>query len=201
MRVVLEVEDLAKSFGGAPLFQNLCFRAEPGLLAVSGRNGSGKSTLLKILAGLVRPTRGHVRLRGGGEILPRERWRAAVGWAAPEIEFLPELTAVENLALLGGPEGAPPERAAELLERLRLPAGGRSFGSFSSGMKQRVRLAFSLLHDPPVLLWDEPFATLDVDGEAAARELLAARRAGTTVVIASNDRRDFEGADGEVRLS
>ena len=200
-----EAKGLAKAFAGPPIFRDISLAAERGLVAVTGRNGSGKSTLLKILAGLMRPTRGVVALTNGGAALSDRDRTAAVGFASPELEFPDELTAIENLSLLARASGRRLE-THEIESRLddlglAASAGRRRIGELSSGMKQRIRLAFSLLLDPPVLLWDEPYSNLDAHGLEAARRIANARRESGLVILATNDRRDIEDADSEVALS
>jgi len=200
-----EAKGLAKAFAGPPIFRDVSLAAERGLVAVTGRNGSGKSTLLKILAGLMRPSRGVVTLTSGATTLSDADRAAAIGFASPELEFPDELTAVENLALLARSAGRSVtiHEIESRLEELGLAASARNrrVGEFSSGMKQRVRLAFSLLLDPPVILWDEPYSNLDTHGIDAARRIMNARRESGLVILATNDRRDIEDADGEVTLS
>jgi ABC-type multidrug transport system ATPase subunit len=200
-----EATKLAKAFAGPPVFRDVSLLAEKGLVAVTGRNGSGKSTLLKIFAGLLRPSRGSVEIRRGGSKLAGSDLAHATGFASPELEFADELTATENLSLLSRAAGRPAsaEGIGAILDSLGLPrsAHDRRVGEFSSGMKQRVRLAFSLLLDPPVLLWDEPYSNLDLPGVDAARAIVDARRGTGLFVLATNDRRDIEDADDEVSLS
>lgn len=200
-----EAKDLAKGFAGPPIFRGVSLEAERGLVAVTGRNGSGKSTLLKIFAGLMRPSRGSVALWKDGARLDDGDRVHAIGFASPELEFIDELTAVENLSLLSRAAGRPAgeREIAEILDAFGLarPAHHRRVGEFSSGMKQRVRLAYSLLLDPPVLLWDEPYSNLDTHGTDAARAIMNVRRETGLVILATNDRRDIEDADREVSLS
>lgn len=202
--VRLEARNLEKSFGGPPLFRGISLSAERGLVAVTGRNGSGKSTLVRILAGLLRPSRGEVQVLREGCRLTANELRDAVGWASPEIEFPGELTATENLHFLhraaGRDDGL--RQTGSLLERLGLgSARNRRVAEFSSGMKQRLRLAFSLLLDPPILLWDEPYSNLDEDGITSAAQVVAQRRHEGLVVFATNDRRDLKSPDEEISLS
>lgn len=200
-----EVKGVAKAFAGPPIFRDVSLSSERGLVAVTGRNGSGKSTLLKIFAGLMRPSRGSVSLSDGGAVLSDRARMLAIGFASPELEFPDELTAVENLGLLARSAGRHLEsrEIGSRLEAVGLAASARNrrVGEFSSGMKQRVRLAFSLLLDPPVLLWDEPYSNLDTHGIDAARSLMNGRRETGLVILATNDRRDIEDADAEVSLS
>lgn len=201
----IAAENLGKSFSGAPLFSGLSFSASGGLVAVAGKNGSGKTTLLKILAGLVRPSAGRVRLEreGGASWTPGER-RLAVGWAGPDLSLYGELTAVENLAFFrrAAGHGADTGDIARRLHEVGLAeeAMFRRVEEYSTGMKQRLRIAFATLFDPPVLILDEPMVGLDVEGrDVVFRAVEAARRRGP-VLLASNDERDFTNPDQRIEM-
>ena len=148
-----------------------------------GRTARGKSTLLKIIAGLVRPEAGRVDFQG------------ARGYAAPDVHLYGELTGDENLAFFARLRGISDADNAGLLKQVGLPpARGRDFVSaYSSGMRQRLKLAVSLLGDPPLLIWDEPTATLDSAGRSLADAILAQNRtAGRIAVVATNDPAEAE---------
>jgi ABC-type multidrug transport system ATPase subunit len=199
----LEAKDLAKSFSGPPVFSGLSLRAERGLTAVAGRNGSGKTTLLKILALLVRPDAGSVSLRSDGRELAGDARRRAIGWSGLDLAFYDELTARENLEFFRRAAGLPEDRADVLarIARVGLAADAdRAVGGFSSGMKQRLRLAFALLLDPPVLLLDEPFAGMDADGRERVLEVVEEQRRRGAVLLASNDARDFHEPEQRIEL-
>ena len=199
-----EASGVSKAFEGPPIFRDISISAERGFVAVTGRNGSGKSTLVKIFAGLMRPTKGTIRIHDDSGAAAEDNHRRFVGWTSPEVEFPEELTAEENLLLLARAGGIDRSAAevAGLLDSFGLgaEARGRRVGEYSSGMKQRVRLAFSLLFDPKILLWDEPFANLDAEGIAAAREQLARHRETGLVFFATNVRSEIEKADHEIAL-
>jgi ABC-type multidrug transport system ATPase subunit len=199
----LEARDLAKSYGGPPLFTRLSVRIETGLVAVAGRNGSGKTTLLKILAGLARPDSGSVDVRRDGTSLSGQPRRLAIGWAGPDLAFYDELTARENLTFFCRVAGYQ-ARSEDLEERLGSIGLGAAIdqrvGAFSTGMKQRLRLVFAVLFDPPILLLDEPMAGLDTQGRDAVQRLLSTRRRSGAVVLASNDERDFVAPEQIVEL-
>ena len=194
MRAIrLEVRGLAKSFSGPPLFEDLSVDASGGLVAVLGKNGSGKTTLLKILARLLRPERGTVRVLDGETELSGDALRRAVGWAGPDLAFYDDFTARENLRFFRRAAGLPSSEAdlAARLTRVGLGAvADRRVGAYSTGMKQRLRLAFALLCDPGVLLLDEPTAALDEEGRALVFDVVAERRRGAVVFLATNDSRD-----------
>ncbi len=167
------------AYGRRELFAGVSVEVAPGqCLVVSGANGSGKSTLLKIIAGLLRPESGRVEFDG-----PR-------GYAAPDVQLYGELTGSENLVFFARLRGLPLTDAATLLKQVGLPAArGRDFVSaYSSGMRQRLKLAVSLLGDPPLLIWDEPTATLDSAGRSLTEALLLeSLAAGRIAVVATND--------------
>ena len=201
----LSAEQLAKSFSGRPLFSGLSLRIERGLLAVAGCNGSGKTTLLKILAGLMRPSRGSVRIERDGNLLGDPDRRLAVGWAGPDLGFYGELTAYENLRFFRVAAGREAD-SARLRRRLTdagLPedALDRPVEEFSTGMKQRLRIAFALLFDPAVILLDEPMAGLDAQGRQMVHAVVAGARTRSAVVLASNDERDFVDPEQRIELS
>jgi heme exporter protein A len=194
--------DLSKSFAGVPLFAGVSFALERGVLAVTGANGAGKTTLLKILAGLLRPSGGIVRVERDGKELSREERRAGVGWSGPDLALYPELTAQENLAFfrkVAGFDSAPGDLRARLVS-VGLDGARGPVEHFSTGMKQRLRIAFSCLLDPEVLLVDEPMAGLDAEGREAVRRLVATAAERGPVILASADRTDLPGADRVLEL-
>jgi heme exporter protein A len=209
MRLV--AEQLSRSFGTRRIIGPLSFALEHGrVLGIAGQNGSGKTTLLKVLAGLIRPTEGHVRIclegeEAGGGRPPRDvPW--FIGWAAPDLALYGELTAEENLSFFQRVRGfaSAPGRALALLEGVGLPPESHSkisLSSLSTGQRQRVKLAYATLHEPAVLLLDEPGANLDEAGRAVVERVVAEQRGRGVAVIASNDARDLALADERLSLS
>ncbi|MEM8599338.1 MAG: ATP-binding cassette domain-containing protein [Bacteroidota bacterium] len=188
--VHLYADTLAMRYGRRVLFRALSFEAAGGAsLAVTGANGSGKSTLLKILAGVVTPVRGSVRLTLDGAEVPATERPRSVGLAGPYLGLYDGYSARETLAFLADARGLRAAPIIPLLDRVGL--GTRAddrVGTFSSGMQQRLRLATALLAAPAVLLLDEPGATLDTEGRALIRALVAEQQAaGTLVIVATND--------------
>ena len=152
-----------------------------GFLLVTGPNGSGKTTLLRLFAGLLAPTAGQLEV---------EAERGEIGLLAHEPLVYRELTALENLELYGRLYRVPErrERIGMLLERFGLwEARGERAGSFSRGMLQRLALCRTLLHDPELLLLDEPFSALDTEGAALLDRELADRRDRATFVVSTHD--------------
>jgi heme exporter protein A len=159
--------------------------ADGEVLLVTGPNGSGKSTLLRCLAGLLAPDAGTIELAAEGRPLDAAERRRSVGYVAPDLALYEELTTGENLAFFGRVRGLGPERGRELLGRFGLPAD-RPAGALSSGMRQRLRWVWALLHRPRLLLLDEPFQNLDAPGEAEVRGLLAEHLDGGGLAVVAN---------------
>ncbi len=199
----IEFRDLHRRFGRVRVLSGVSGGAGTGeVLLVTGANGSGKSTLLRCLAGLLAPDRGEVRMTVGdrGALAPAER-RRAVGYVAPDLAFYEPLTTAENLAFFARLRGAEPGRGAALLDRVGLPHD-RAAGALSSGMVQRLRWAWALLHEPEVLLLDEPLANLDPPGRRLVAELLAERlERGAAAVVANPAPIDLPGSVRRVELA
>jgi heme exporter protein A len=175
----------------------------PLAVSVTGPNGSGKSTLLRIVAGLLRPSAGACELYSAGVEIARGARRDHVGLATPDLSFYEEFTVGENLVFAAEARGLadPRGRVRESLEQVGLwvRAGDRA-DALSSGMRQRLRLAFALLHRPPVLLLDEPGSHLDDDGRAMVARLVGEHRSQGLVLIATNDEREWKLADRKIEL-
>ena len=152
-----------------------------GFALVTGPNGSGKTTLLRMLAGLAAPSRGDL-------VVDADRSR--VGYLAHESLVYRELTALENLDLYGRLYRVPErrERIGMLLERFALwDARNQRAGSYSRGMLQRLALCRALLHEPELLLLDEPYSGLDAEGAELLDRELAERRGSATFLVATHD--------------
>jgi ABC-type multidrug transport system ATPase subunit len=202
--VAVAARDLVHRYGPRTVLDGIGFGFEaPGVVAVRGANGAGKSTLLRIVAGLLRPTAGDLSVKVSGSDVPpllRHRW---VGYAAPDLAFYPEFSARENLGFAAETRGLeePHRRADVALERVGLAARGDDrVGALSSGMLQRLRLAFALLADPPLLLLDEPGSHMDEEGRAMLTDLVRRERGSRLVMIATNDEREGALADQTVEL-
>jgi heme exporter protein A len=165
---MIEVRGVEVLFGRTMALRSVSFSLSPGLAGLFGPNGSGKSTLLRVLSGLLRPTRGLVTYQDAPISAADEDWRRLVGYAGHQSGLYPRLTAAENLALFAKLYGTDPDRAAVLLDSLGVAEWSDTpVSDLSAGLLRRVAVARSLVHDPQVLLLDEPYANLD--DEAADR--------------------------------
>ncbi len=178
-------------FGRRLLFRELSFELEGGAsLAVTGANGAGKSTLLRILAGVLTPTRGAVRLELDGRAVRAADRPLRTGMVAPYLGLYEGFTARENLAFVARARRLPDAEARTCCALEQVGLAGRAddlVRTYSSGMKQRVKYAVALLAEPALLLLDEPAANLDAAGLAMVEAVEARQRAaGRLLVIATN---------------
>lgn len=187
----VEVRGLAKRFGDRKAVDDVTFSVPRGaFLAVFGPNGAGKTTLLRLISTLERPTEGFVCVGGVRAAEDPDGVRARIGVVSHAPMLYPDLTAEENLAFFGELYGVadPVGRARELLDAVGMRTRRLDrVGTFSRGMTQRVSIARALVHDPKVLLLDEPYAGLDPNAAAAFDGLLGEVRDGRTFVMVSHD--------------
>ena len=189
---MIETRHLVKHFGLKPVLRGVDFQVERGeFVALLGPNGAGKTTLLRILASLARPNMGSVRVAGYD--LPRQA--ASVRSMLGVVSHLPllygDLTAEENLRFYGRMYGVPhlERRVGEVLELVGLRAQRRELvRAFSRGMQQRLSIGRAILHDPELMLLDEPYTGLDQDAALMLDDLLRqVITRGRTVVMTSHD--------------
>lgn len=194
----VELSDVSRHFGRRRAVSKFSMTAAVGeIVGLLGPNGAGKSTIIGMLATLVAPTSGSIRYgtRTAGDAGAEVRGR--IGLLAHELHLYPELTARQNLEFFAQLHGVDPHRVADALASAGLTErGGDEVSGFSRGMRQRLALERALLHDPRLVLLDEPFTGLDdrAVGVVSARlRALAAR--GALVILATHD---LDLADGLV---
>ncbi len=184
----LSCHNLGKRFGERWVFRHLELSLAQGtVLIVRGSNGSGKSTLIRLMAGLLAPTEGTVQLRWGEQNLPERR--AWLGWSATDGALYRELTAREHLRWWATLHHTPATDADLIAHLERFELGARAddlLRTYSTGMRQRMRLALATWGRPPLLLLDEPDAGLDTSGMRLLERVIDEHRATGIVVLATN---------------
>lgn len=201
---LIELDDIGRTFGSFEALRGVSLRLAPGRIGLLGPNGAGKSTLLKILMGLLSPTSGSGRVLDH-LIAPNEagegdyQLRRLIGFMPEADALVPGLRGVDYVSLAGELYGLPRKqairRAHEVLTYLQLEeARYRRLEEYSTGMKQRLKLAQSLVHDPPVLLLDEPTSGLDPAGRDAMLRLMLelGRDFGKSLIVSTHLLADVE---------
>lgn len=201
----LTTHNLGHRFGRRLLFRKMELSFVGGTTtAIVGSNGSGKSTLVKILAGLMLPAKGEVQLLVGGKMVESELRPLSCGLVAPYLNVYDGLTPRENLQFLAKARRLPNsiDLIDAVLDLVQLGDRGDDLvQTFSSGMIQRVRLATALLSDPPVIILDEPTATLDAMGEEMVYEVIErSAKMGKIVIVATNEQADAEKCQFQVNV-
>lgn len=206
-RRIIEVENLTKVYGQLPVLKSVSFSIDKGeFVVLLGPNGSGKSTLLRLMSGLSRPTQGLIRI--GGWVMPQEASavRAQIGLVSHKSLLCPHLSARENLdffaRLYGIGRTERQRRIQDSLDQLGLHRRADSLvRTFSRGMAQRLGIARALLHQPPILLFDEPYSGLDQQASDRLDGLLQAQRDRTIIISAHQLRPPPDWAERALILS
>jgi ABC-2 type transport system ATP-binding protein len=192
MTLAIETTGLARRFGAVRAVDGIDLQVPEGsVFGFLGPNGSGKTTTIRMLVGLVRPSAGEAQVLGE-TVRPGAAVIRRVGTLVERPAFYPFLSPAENLVLFGVtagvPEGPLRERADALVERVGLAdARRRRVGDFSTGMRQRLAIALAMLHEPPLLILDEPTNGLDPAGVAEVRAMIGSLAGdGTTIFLSTH---------------
>jgi len=189
---MLELHNVSKRFGGSLAVDNVSFRARAGeVTGYLGPNGSGKSTTMKMIVGLIAATSGAIEFDGRPVDEDIVAWKQRVGYVPEEPHLYAHLSGLEYLVMVGQLRDLPPRQTSDRIDgllRLLTLYDDRyaSISAYSKGMRQKVLLAAALLHNPDLLLLDEPFSGLDVESALVLRDLIQELAARGKVVLFSS---------------
>jgi ABC-type multidrug transport system ATPase subunit len=202
----LQLENVGKQYqGGLWALRGFSLELAPGVLGLLGPNGAGKSTLMKVLATITRPSEGRVTLNGEDVHAHPEKLRATLGYLPQDFGVYPHLNAIEFLDYLGAVRGVPGAvrrtRIPEVLALVNLTdAAHRSLGGYSGGMRQRIGIAQALLHEPGILIVDEPTVGLDPEERVRFRNLLSDLAHERIVLLSTHIVSDLESTAERIAL-
>lgn len=203
--IVIELINVSKKYGRRQLFTNINQLIGPGeCIGVTGPNGSGKSTLLKVMAGLIRPSSGTVKIQSEGIEVAYDERMTCFGLISPELIMYNAMTGYENLQFLLRARGVAlsGEQLQNCFETMGL--SGRQhelIGTYSTGMRQRLKFALLSALRPPIWLLDEPSSNLDQEGKQLVKRLVNdALAQQATVIIATNDQEEANYAGQKIAL-
>ena len=201
----LEAIGLAKTFGRRLIFKDLNFKiAETGILGIAGANGSGKSTLVKIIAGIDSPSNGKILHKENNNEIVFEKLHNYIGFVSPYLVLYEEFSAFENLKFFAEIRGVSfnKEKIDYLLNQFLLyPRKDDLVKTYSSGMKQRLKFIFALMHSPSLIILDEPTSNLDTEGKDSVYKIVESESKNNVVLIASNEESDLRLCTNIIKLA
>jgi len=195
----ISLQQAGKRFNKEWIFRNLDYTFEPGQhYALIGNNGSGKSTLLQIIAGYSSLTKGNIQWSGNDHTTIFQQ----ISFAAPYLELVEEFTMIEQFDFQTTFKNLQPSISVnDIIERIGLKeAAHKQIRYFSSGMKQRLKLALAILSDTPLLLLDEPCSNLDKEGYTLYAELIEQYALHKLIIVGSNDPQEYAFCSKQVNL-
>ncbi|MDD8016790.1 MAG: ABC transporter ATP-binding protein [Bacteroidota bacterium] len=196
----LEAHTVAKIYNRKSIFQNVSLAVKEGMsFAITGKNGSGKSTLIKILCGVLSPSKGTIALSINGVLINYPDYYPYIGLVSPYLNMYEEFSAEENLIFIKrirGLNSDTDERIKFLLNDFGIYEHRRKeVRNYSSGMKQRLKYCAALVHQPPILVLDEPTSNLDEYGIETVRKAMKLQKNHGALIFGTNDKDDLRFAD------
>jgi heme exporter protein A len=192
----IQSQNLSKLFGRRLIFKDINFNwSGKGIFGISGPNGSGKSTLVKIVAGLISASSGKIIHKDSDDEIIPEKLHNHIGFVSPYLVLYEEFSAWENLKIFANIRGInlnEPLILGYLAKFLLENRKDDLVKTYSSGMKQRLKFIFALMHSPEVLIFDEPTSNLDEEGKKVVYEIVREEGKSKIVIIASNEVKDLE---------
>jgi len=196
---------LSKDFNQCSVFKDISFSlSSPASLSITGKNGAGKSTLSKIIAGLLSSTSGSITYSVNEKQIGIEEFKHHIGFVSPYLNLYDEFTALENLQYLSRIRAGAQQnhkRIKEMLTQIGLWDRRHDIvDTFSSGMKQRLKYAFALLHNPAILILDEPTSNLDAEGIEVIKQIILGQKTTNILIIATNDNEEANLCAQQIQL-
>jgi heme exporter protein A len=192
----VHAHSVKKTFGRRLIFSGINFVLNNnGIFGIGGANGSGKSTLAKIISGLISPSGGRVIHKYDSKEIMPEKLHNHIGFVSPYLVLYDEFTAAENFHFISKIRGIPLDKnkADDLLKQFLLfNRKDDPVKTYSSGMKQRLKFIFALMHSPDLIVLDEPTSNLDEEGKQSVYNLIRQESENKIVIIASNEERDLQ---------
>jgi heme exporter protein A len=199
-KLTLKSENITKIYNRKTIFKNVNFSINEGTaFAITGKNGSGKSTLVKILCGVLSPSKGLISLFVNDQEVLYPDYYPYIGLVSPYLNMYEEFSAEENLQFIKkirGLDSSADSFAEELLKEFGIyDHRKKEVRNYSSGMKQRLKYCAALIHEPALLVLDEPSSNLDEYGIAAVRNRMKLQKQKGALLFATNDKDDLQFAD------
>ena len=203
--ISITADKVSKVFSRSSILKDISFSlSSPVSLSITGKNGAGKSTLSKIIAGLLSPTNGTITYSVNEKKIGIEEFKHHIGFVSPHLNLYDEFTALENLQFLSRIRAAfqhDNERIKKLLTLVGLwNRRDDIVGTFSSGMKQRLKYAFALLHNPAVLILDEPTSNLDEEGIAVIKQIIFEQKKKNVLIVATNNKEEANWCTQQIQV-
>lgn len=204
-KITLTAAQISKVYNGKSIFKGVSFEITQNTsFAITGKNGAGKSTLIKILCRVLSQTKGTIQLHVDQEVIEEQNYFKHIGLVSPYLNLYEEFSAEENLQFIKNVRGlrnATVEKCNHLLERFGIyEHRKKEVKNYSSGMKQRLKYCAALLHDPLILVLDEPSSNLDEFGIAAVHETMKQQKSNGILIFGTNDKDDLQFADSMCNL-
>jgi heme exporter protein A len=202
-KISLEISKLKKEFDRRPVFKDLNFSlTNSDSLAITGRNGSGKSTLIKVLANVYAQTAGNITFSIDGKTVERQNVYQYIGFVSPYLNLYDEFTGYENLHFVTRLRNLDISLIDDTLKKVGLYDRRHDLVKiYSSGMKQRLKLAFAVIHNPLVLMLDEPTSNLDAEGVKTVDSIAEEYKHERILIIATNDEHEKNLCQKEINLN
>ncbi|MCC6865975.1 MAG: ABC transporter ATP-binding protein [Ignavibacteria bacterium] len=199
----IKAVNLTRKFDRRTIFENVNFEINSGsAIAITGKNGSGKSTLIKIISNLLSQSSGSIDLYENNNKVKRENIFRYIGFVSPYLNLYDEFSGFENLKLISNIRGEGHNNIDLVLQKVGLYQRRNDLLKiYSSGMKQRLKIAFAILHNPQILLMDEPTSNLDHDGVSIVDNITDEYKINKIVIIATNDEHERSLCSSDINLN